>query len=308
MHHFAVQAQRNLARRDDVQAWSLVEQRADQGGDRVDDVLAPVQHQHRLGTGEPFDQALLAAGQVQGLGGEPGEGCGGVGGVEADQPDPSWGLTAAGCVDGQAALTDSGRPGQRHQAVVPGQQREGGEVGCTSHERRGERRQVVGRARKVLLCRATAWVCVQRGALPEDLGLEHLQSRTRLDTELVDQQRSHSRVGGQRLGLPSRPVESGDEGGPEALPERISLSQRFQLGDHLATGAEVDPGGEEVLEQAHPYLLELRALGLQPLALTDVDEDRSPEQREPLGGQRHGRRRVPGASGRRGGGGEADSS
>ena len=74
MHHFAVQAQRNLARRDDVQAWSLVEQRADQGGDRVDDVLAAVQHQHRLGTGEPFDQALLAAGQVQGLGDEPARG------------------------------------------------------------------------------------------------------------------------------------------------------------------------------------------------------------------------------------------
>ena len=149
---------------------------------------------------------------------------------------------------------------------------------------------------------------MQRGALPEDLGLEHLQGRTRLDTELVDQQRSHSRVGGQRLGLPSRPVESGDEGGPEALPERITLSEPFQLADHLAARAEVDPGGEEVLEQPHPYFLELRTLGLQPVAVTDVYEDRSPEQREPLGGQRHGRRRVTGASGRRGGGGEADSS
>jgi hypothetical protein len=43
MDHFAVQAQRDLAGRDDVQAWCFVQHSADQGGDGVDDVLAVVE-------------------------------------------------------------------------------------------------------------------------------------------------------------------------------------------------------------------------------------------------------------------------
>jgi len=134
MDHFAVQAQRDLTGRHDVQAWCFVQQGADQGGDRVDDVLAAVQHQHRLGTGEPLDEALLAAGQVQGLGDQPRDGGAGVGGVEPDQPDTSWDVTAAGSFHGQTGLADAGRPGQCHQAMVPGQHRQGVEVGRTSHD------------------------------------------------------------------------------------------------------------------------------------------------------------------------------
>src|SRR4029450_3917978 len=116
------------AGRDDVKPWRVVQQGADQGGDCVYDVLAAVQQQHRLGTGEPLDEALLAPGQVQGLGGQPRDGCGGIGDVEPDQPYASRGLTAAGSFDGQAGLADAGRPGQRHQALVTGQHRQGGNV------------------------------------------------------------------------------------------------------------------------------------------------------------------------------------
>ena len=67
----------------------------------------------------------------------------------------------------------------------------------------------------------------------------------------------------------------------------MSFGELFQLSDHLAAGAKIDPGREQVLEQTHPRLLEPRALGMQPVTVADVDQHLPPEQREALTGQRH---------------------
>ena len=100
----------------------------------------------------------------------------------------------------------------------------GGEVGGTSHERRGEGRQVVGRARKVRHCRAAGLgTRAARGSAAGSGSRAPARVGPGSTPSSSTSSRSHPRVGGQRVGLPARPVESGDEGGPQALPERIPL-------------------------------------------------------------------------------------
>jgi hypothetical protein len=82
--------------------------------------------------------------------------------------------------------------------------------------------------------------------------------------------------------------------------------QPFELGDHLAAGAEVDAGGRPVLEQAEPDLVQTRPVGMEPVAVAGIGQDVATEQFQRLGGRLQCRGGVAGASGRRRGRGQAD--
>jgi hypothetical protein len=76
----------------------------------------------------------------------------------------------------------------------------------------------------------------------------------------------------------------------------MPLGELFQLADHLAARTKFDPRGEEVLEETHPDLLQPPALGIQPVAVTDIDQHLPSEQGKALGGQRHRGRCITGPS------------
>ena len=103
----------------------------------VDDVLAVVEHQHRLGAGEPLAQHRLAAGDVQGLGDDrPGQPTRGVDAVEPHQPDPPGGLTPRGQLEREPGLADAGRPDHGHQPVLADEAGQGGRVVRAADQRR----------------------------------------------------------------------------------------------------------------------------------------------------------------------------
>ena len=106
----------------------------------------------------------------------------------------------------------------------------------------------------------------------------------------------HPGVRRQRVGLPAGPVERGDQRRPQPLAQRVPLDETLELADHVAAGAEVDPRREVVLEQAEPDLLQPRPVGVQPVAVAGVDEHLAPEQRQRLGGDVQGGRRVAGTA------------
>ena len=113
----SVDTQRHLAGGQDRSVGAHVEQRVDQRADAVDHVLAVVEHQHRLGTGQSVEQRLLAAGDLEGLGDH-------LRGRRSRRrrpdaparrrPGPS---AAAGHLERQTGLADTGRTDDRHQPV-----------------------------------------------------------------------------------------------------------------------------------------------------------------------------------------------
>jgi len=56
--------------------------------------------------------------------------------------------------------------------------------------------------------------------------------------------------------------------------------ESFELADHLARGAEVEPGGELVLDETEMDLLEAGTVWDDPLAVTGGGEDLAAEQRQ----------------------------
>jgi hypothetical protein len=262
----AVDPERCLAGGEDPEGPGLVQQPGGKVGGAVDDVLAVVEDQHRLGPREAVEQRLLAAGELQRLGHQLEDRAGRVRHLEPDQPDPAGGMQGADDLKGGPGLADDQGRGRRG----------GGRSG------------------------------VEDGALAQDLALQVAQDRSGLDAELVDEQPAHPLGGGQGVGLPAGAVQGGDVGRPQAFAQRVLADQPFELGEHLGAAAEVDPGGRPVLEQAEPDLVQTCPVGLEPLAVAGVDQDLAAEQAERLGGRRHRRGRVASASCRGRGRGQAD--
>ena len=227
----------------------------------------------------------------------------GVRHLQPDQPDTADGAQGADGLDGGAGLADARRPDHRDQPAVVDQAADGLEVLGPPDQGAGQGGQVAddqGRRRS-----GGGRGGVEGAALEQDLPLELAQRLPRLDAELVDEQPARPLDGGQRVGLPPGAVQGGDQGGPQALAQRVPAQQPFQLGDHLAAGAEVDLGGRPVLEQAEPDLVQARPVGMEPVAVAGVDQDLAPEQAERLAGRLQRRGRVTGAPRRRGGRGQA---
>jgi hypothetical protein len=234
----AVQSQRLAARREQLQACRGREQRSDprRGGD---DVLDVVEEHERRPVGDPIRDQLPRR-RTRGLAdserprerrhdqlrvGERGE---------RDEED-AVGKTrrrAARDLEGQPGLAGSARAREREQAHVVAQEEAPRfrQLPLASDERRRRRRQAGGGDHGGGLG--------EPGILVEDLALQPLQLRPRLDAELVDESRARVLVCVECLGLPARAVQREHQLRTEPLAQRRFGDQLLELGDDVVVAPE----------------------------------------------------------------------
>jgi len=100
-----------------------------------------------------------------------------------------------------------------------------------------------------------------RHLLPEDLLMQLLQLRTRLETELVNERAPRGVVRVERLGLAARVVEREHQLDAQPLPQRVLPDERLQLGDELGVATAGELRVDPVLEHCEAELLEPPHLG-----------------------------------------------
>ncbi len=128
----------------------------------------------------------------------------------------------------------------------------------------------------------------------EDLVLERLQLRPRVQAELLAQKLAGLAVGGQGVALPAAPVEREHELPAQPLPERELRDQAGQLSGEVgvAAGGQVSVG--LVLQHRQPLFFQPGRLRAQPRArLRALAQGRSPPQVQRLRGGHRRRRRRP---------------
>jgi hypothetical protein len=94
----------------------------------------------------------------------------------------------------------------------------------------------------------------------EDGLLQLLQSRARLQAELIYERAPSLPVDRERLGLPARAVERAHERGGESLAQRMLVDERLELADELGVTAEREVGVEPPLQRVQAELLEAEGL------------------------------------------------
>jgi hypothetical protein len=87
------------------------------------------------------------------------------------------------------------------------------------------------------------------------------QLRSRVDAELLDQDRPGPLVGQQRIGLPARAIQRQHELGPRPLRKRLLTDQPLQLGHQLRVAPRLKIGLQAILQRAEPELGQAVALG-----------------------------------------------
>jgi hypothetical protein len=127
----------------------------------------------------------------------------------------------------------------------------------------------------------------------EDLSLEGDQVRPRVDAELVGEHPAHPPVRRQGVRLPPGPVQRGDQQRPQPLAEGMDGDQGLQLADGLPGRPEGEAGGQLVLPQPQPGLLEPDPMREDPLGRPGGRQHLRPEQVQCL---RAGGRRGDGAA------------
>ena len=118
--------------------------------------------------------------------------------------------------------------------------------------------------------------------MDQDLVLELLQLPSRVEAELVGQPVPDPLVRRQRIGLAAVAVQGDHQQRPQALAQRMRADEPFELADHLARGAEIEPRRELVLDETETDLLEAGPVRHDPVAITGGGEDLAVE---------HGQRR-----------------
>ena len=78
---------------------------------------------------------------------------------------------------------------------------------------------------------------VERRILAQDRLLELAEGAVGLDPELVDESLPRGPIGGERLRLPARAVESEHQLGSRTLPERVLRHERLELAHELSVPA-----------------------------------------------------------------------
>ena len=132
--------------------------------------------------------------------------------------------------------------------------------------------------------------------MDQDLVLELLQLPSRVEAELVGQPVPGPLVRRQRIGLAAVAVQGDHQQRPQALAQRMLADEPFELADHLARGAEVEPRRELILDETETDLLEAGTVRDDPVAITGGGEDlavehaTAPSCTSPA--QRTGRRRF----------------
>ena len=108
--------------------------------------------------------------------------------------------------------------------------------------------------------------------------LELLQGRARLDAELVHEQAARLPVDLECVRLPARAVQSPHQLRAEALAQRMTTREPFELRNDFRVTAERQVRLDAPLEGAQPQLLEPLDLGLREGLVGEVCERRaSPE-------------------------------
>ena len=123
----------------------------------------------------------------------------------------------------------------------------------------------------------------------QDRLLEPLQRLARIEAELVDERRARVLVGGERVGLPARPVERQDQQLPQALAQRMLPHERLQLRHDLGRTAERQIRLQTQPERDKPQLLQAAALGARKRLVLEVRQRRAAPERK-RAPQRAGRR------------------
>ncbi len=129
---------------------------------------------------------------------------------------------------------------------------------------------------------------LERRVLAQHRALQLLQRRARLDPQLVDEHASGGLVGGQRLGLASRPVEREHQLAAQALAEGVLGRQRVELRDQRGVPAEREVGVDPHLDREQVHLLEAPDRRLRERLVDEIGERGAAPERErlaqPLGG------------------------
>jgi hypothetical protein len=135
---------------------------------------------------------------------------------------------------------------------------------------------------------------VEGGVLGEDRRLEVAQATAGLDAELVDERAAGVGDGPQGVGLLAGAVAGGGEQRPEPLAQRVLGDQLGELAHDGGVAAELEVGGEPVLQGGQPALVEAAGEpgGLEPVA--HLEHGRAPPQPGGFDEQLPGRARVAG--------------
>ena len=228
----ALDAERLAAGRDDAQARAAGEQHERARRRRRRDVLAVVEHDHRVAVAEALDGPLL--GRRRRVARRPAlaparrspeatasaTATGWRHGRQLDEPHLAAVGEAADQLERQSGLADAAGPDDRRQ---PGR---GDGVGRARPARRRRPTNDVSGDRHARGRPATIGVegdrRGERRIVGEHRPLEALQLGPGIEAELVEQVLAGVPVGLQRVGLPTGPVEGDDQLGPEPLAQRVA--------------------------------------------------------------------------------------
>lgn len=137
-------------------------------------------------------------------------------------------------------------------------------------------------------------VVLERRVLAEDRPLELLQRAARLQTELLAQQLSRAAVGGERIGLATRPVEGQHQLATQPLLQRVDCDEGFELGDQVGDVTDREVCLDPVLHRGEPELLQASDLVLRELEQAQVGQGGPAPERERLAQRRGGADRISG--------------
>ena len=272
-HRLAVDAERELAGREDPQPGRGGEQPRRQRRRGADDVLAVVQDEHGVGAAQALEQRALAARDRQLRDHHVEDLVGGVRAVQPGQPDAAGHRRqSTRRRDRQRRLADAAGADDLDEPLPSEPRRERGDLVVAPDELDRQRRQVAGRPR------------AQRAVVVEHLALELAQARTGLQAEVVRQAGAQALVGRQRVGLAARAVERHDQQLPQALAVRGGRDRRLQVGGRHV--AEPQPRRELGLQQRPACLLKPAPVGRGPVAgrRQDVAAKAAERRRAQLGG------------------------
>ena len=255
-------------------------------------MLAPVEDEHRVGVTKAREGARerVGAPRVEGLGCEANDVGAACRAREVDMPRSvtELALDRSHRLEGEPALADSRRPGQRHEAMLPQELGHLGELRLAADERGRRRRQVAA----PLWCHGDGR---DRRVVSEDRLLEAPQLRAWLERQLLQEHLAGLLEHLERVRLASAAVEGKHQVPPQALAERALLQRSADGGHQVGVLAERESRLEVLLQRVELQRVQPRGLGRRPRGLRQTEQRRPAPEGERLGDRVRGAARIAGA-------------
>jgi hypothetical protein len=121
---------------------------------------------------------------------------------------------------------------------------------------------------------------LQARVLTEDLQLELLERRPRVDAELLDERAASAPEDLEGIGLPATAVEREHQLAPQTLAKHVLCDQRLELRHQLVMAAERQLGVDAILDRREPQLLEPSDLALRECLALEVGQRLAPPERQ----------------------------